>query len=83
MNCGNTSVFSVASCANSKIIKAAKTIHKQNLLAAALACALGYCEKRHKTWRWREGRPALSAWFDRTTARPSELRGAADFQAWP
>ena len=37
----------------------------------ALACALGYCERRHKAWRWREGRPALSAWFDRTTARES------------
>lgn len=37
----------------------------------ALACALGYCERRHTVWRWREGRPALSAWFDRTTARDS------------
>lgn len=37
----------------------------------ALACALGYCERRHTVWRWREGRPALGAWFDRTTARDS------------
>ncbi len=36
-----------------------------------LACALGYCERRHTTWKWRVGRPALSAWFDRTTDRPS------------
>ena len=39
--------------------------------ALALACALGYCERRHTFWRWRQGRPALAAWFERTTARPS------------
>jgi len=37
----------------------------------ALACALGYCERRHTVWRWREGRPALVAWFERIAARPS------------
>ena len=37
----------------------------------ALVAALGYCERRHTVWRWREGRPALSAWFDATTQRPS------------
>jgi len=37
----------------------------------ARACALGYCERRHKAWRWREGRPALAAWFDRAAERPS------------
>lgn len=37
----------------------------------ALACALGYCERRHTVWRWRDGRPALSAWFDAFAARPS------------
>ena len=37
----------------------------------SLVCALGYCERRHTAWRWRDGRPALSAWFDRTTARDS------------
>jgi glutathione S-transferase len=36
-----------------------------------LACALGYCERRHTVWRWREGRPALAAWFDAMAARPS------------
>ena len=36
-----------------------------------LVCALGYCEKRHRTWRWREGRPALSAWYDTAAQRPS------------
>lgn len=39
--------------------------------ALALGCALGYCERRHTAWKWREGRPALSAWFDRIAARPS------------
>jgi glutathione S-transferase len=37
----------------------------------ALACALGYCERRHTVWRWREGRPALSAWLDGFAPRPS------------
>ncbi len=37
----------------------------------ALACALGYCEKRHQVWRWRGGRPALAAWFDTAATRPS------------
>jgi len=37
----------------------------------ALGCALGYCERRHTVWRWREGRPALAAWFDRTAALPA------------
>ncbi len=35
-----------------------------------LACALGYCERRHTTWRWREGRPSLAGWFDRIAATP-------------
>ena len=34
-----------------------------------LGCALGYCERRHTVWRWRHGRPALSAWFDAFAAR--------------
>ncbi|MBX9698415.1 MAG: hypothetical protein K2X74_03205, partial [Acetobacteraceae bacterium] len=37
----------------------------------ALGCALGYCERRHRVWRWREGRPTLAAWFDAIAARPS------------
>lgn len=36
-----------------------------------LACALGYCERRHTAWRWREARPALAAWFDAAATRPS------------
>ena len=37
----------------------------------ALAAVLGYGERRHTIWRWREGRPALSAWFNAAAARPA------------
>ena len=36
-----------------------------------LGCALGWIEPRHPSWKWREGRPALSAWFDQIAASPS------------
>lgn len=36
----------------------------------ALACALGYCDRRHTAWPWRHHRPALAAWFDATAATP-------------
>ena len=32
--------------------------------ALALACALGYCDRRHTVWPWRAGRPSLAAWHD-------------------
>ncbi len=47
-------------------LEAARPRHATARLA--LACALGYCERRHTVWPWREGRPALSAWFDAATA---------------
>jgi glutathione S-transferase len=37
----------------------------------ALACALGYCERRHTVFRWREGRGKLAAWYDAVIARPA------------
>lgn len=37
----------------------------------ALTAALGYCERRHTVWRWRDGRPCLAAWFDEAARRPS------------
>ncbi|WP_421994439.1 glutathione S-transferase family protein [Roseococcus sp.] len=37
----------------------------------ALACALGYCERRHTVFRWREGRGTLAAWYDAAIARPA------------
>jgi glutathione S-transferase len=36
-----------------------------------LACLLGYAERRHRAWAWREGRPALVAWYEAMAARPS------------
>lgn len=36
-----------------------------------LAAVLGYGERRHTVWRWREGRPTLSAWFSAAAARPA------------
>ncbi|MFC7542876.1 glutathione S-transferase C-terminal domain-containing protein [Siccirubricoccus deserti] len=37
----------------------------------ALLCLLGYAERRHRTWPWRDGRPGLAAWYDAMAARPS------------
>jgi glutathione S-transferase len=37
----------------------------------ALVSLLGYCERRHKAFAWRQGRPALAALFDAAAARPS------------
>jgi glutathione S-transferase len=36
-----------------------------------LLAVLGYCERRHRVWPWREGLPTLAAWFDRASDRPS------------
>ena len=36
-----------------------------------LGCALGYAERRHRVWSWREGRPALAAVFEALAQRPS------------
>ena len=36
-----------------------------------LGTALGLVEPRLPVWKWREGRPHLSAWFDAISARPS------------
>ncbi len=35
----------------------------------ALSSVLGYCERRHTVWKWREGRPELSRWFDQASQR--------------
>ena len=36
-----------------------------------LGCALGWVDPRHPVWRWRDGRPALAAWFEAIAALPS------------
>ena len=48
-----------------------RTFMKLMGASLALACGLGYCERRHTAWKWREGRPGLSALFDRIAARAS------------
>ena len=37
----------------------------------AVACALGYLDLRHADRQWRDGRPALAAWYEGFSARPS------------
>src|SRR5687767_12460170 len=41
-----------------------------NLAQITLACGLGL-EARNRDFRWRPGRPKLTAWYDRLAARPS------------
>lgn len=36
-----------------------------------LATILGYAERRHTVWKWRENRPALVQWFERASQRPA------------
>ena len=37
----------------------------------ALACALGYCERRHTVFQWRAGRDKLANWYDAAVDRPA------------
>lgn len=37
----------------------------------ALAAVLGYGERRHTVWAWRDGHPALAGWFAEASARPA------------
>ncbi|UPY35571.1 glutathione S-transferase N-terminal domain-containing protein [Sediminicoccus sp. KRV36] len=37
----------------------------------ALACALGYCDRRHTVFPWREGRDTLAAWYAAAINRPA------------
>lgn len=37
----------------------------------ALAATLGYAERRHTVWKWREGRPCLEQWFSKASRRPA------------
>ena len=40
----------------------------------AVGCVLGYLDFRFPDDRWREGRPALTAWFETFAERPSMRR---------
>jgi glutathione S-transferase len=42
-----------------------------NAARLVLGVTLGWIEPRHPIWKWRQGRPALSAWFDTIAATPS------------
>ncbi len=42
-----------------------------NAAHIVLGTALGLVEPRLPVWKWREGRPRLSGWFDAIAARPS------------
>ena len=44
------------------VLQAAQPQHAT--AALALACTLGYCDRRHPAWRWRDGRAKLAAWYD-------------------
>jgi glutathione S-transferase len=46
-----------------------------NIIQLTLACALGL-EARNADFRWRAGRPKLTAWFERIAARPSFIATA-------
>ncbi len=37
----------------------------------AVACALGYIDLRHDARGWRQGRPALAAWYKKFAERPA------------
>lgn len=37
----------------------------------ALACAFGYCDRRHTVFQWREGRAALADWYAAAIDRPA------------
>jgi glutathione S-transferase len=40
----------------------------------ALGSTLGWAERRHRTFQWREGHPVLSAWYDDIAKTPSFTR---------
>ena len=42
-----------------------------NAARIVLGCTLGWVELRHAVWKWRENRPALSAWYAAVAAAPS------------
>ncbi len=42
----------------------------------AVACACGYLDLRFPGDRWREGRPRLTAWYERMAQRPSMVETA-------
>ncbi|MFC7689402.1 glutathione S-transferase family protein [Paeniroseomonas aquatica] len=62
-----------------RVNRVADTLEAQGWTAPArpdaadilLGCALGYAERRHRAWPWRQGHPALARVFDTLAERPS------------
>ena len=52
---------------------AARQLEGIDLGTISLGCALGYLDLRRADEPWRDGRPALSAWYQGFAARPSML----------
>lgn len=50
---------------------AARQLEGVDLGTITLGCALGYLDLRFADEPWREGRPALTAWYETFAARPS------------
>jgi glutathione S-transferase len=59
--------------ANALEIAVANGAYAGSLNAAqiVLGAGLGLIAPRLSVWKWREGRPSLSVWFDAIAARPS------------
>lgn len=55
---------------------AAGLASRVDLGTIAIASALGYLDLRGAAGEWRDGRPALGAWFDEFAQRPSMLASA-------
>jgi glutathione S-transferase len=51
--------------------KAGQNLDGLNLGVIAIACGLGYLDLRFAAEPWRDGRPALTAWFGAFSRRPS------------
>ncbi len=49
-------------------------LHGVNIGTLAVACALGYLDFRFPEDAWHESRPALKAWYDAFSQRPSMAR---------
>ncbi|MEH6403259.1 MAG: glutathione S-transferase family protein [Sneathiella sp.] len=46
---------------------------KLDIATIAIGCALGYHDLRFSFENWREGRPQLTAWYDKFSSRPSMM----------
>ena len=53
------------------IAKGAHAGPAMNAARIVLGCTFGWVDLRLPVWQWREGRPALSAWYDAIAATPS------------